>query len=322
MTDMFILSYSNGTLKKPLPADLPDLLKDPSHTLWIDLNRTQSDARSLLTDIFDFHPLAIEDCLDELHHPKVEAYPGLIFLLLQLVTESRQGACFEVVTLSFFWGKNYIVTIHEGGSTALERIREEMEKDPSLMGRGPDFIMERVLHRLFESTHHCVQKMAQRIENLAEAIFHGGKGENLKALLQIRKDILDLRHILESEEDIFLRLSQRDFPQVCDSCLPYLRDVYDDVYRLNLQADRLREIVIGLFSAHQSQLTERASEVMKILTIFASITLPMGIVTGFFGMNFTVLPGLVHPWGWVFVLSGLSLIAAGMLWFFRKKKWL
>lgn len=318
---IFTLSYSNGALKKPSFADLPALLKDSSHTLWIDLNRTESDARSLLTDIFHFHPMAVEDCLGELHHPKVEAYPDFIFLLLQLVTEGRHGDCFEVVTLSFFWGKNYIVTIHEGESGAFDSFREEMEKDPSLMSHGPDFIMERMLHRLFEPTRHCVQKMAQRIEKLGEAIFRQEEKVNLSALFQIRKDIVDLRHILESEEDIFLQLSRRDFPQVCNECLPYLRDVYDYIYRLSLQADRFREIVIGLLSAHQSQQAERANEVMKLLTLFAAVTLPMGIVTGFFGMNFTALPGLAHPWGWAFVLLGMGLIATGMFLFFRKKKW-
>ncbi|MBI4161061.1 MAG: hypothetical protein HY509_01280 [Acidobacteria bacterium] len=148
-----------------------------------------------------------------------------------------------------------------------------------------------------------------------------GYKDDYSALFQIRKDVVALRHVLEAEEEVFARLSRGEFPQVCDPCLPYLRDLHDHVYHLNLAADRFQMWVASLMSAHQARLSEKTNEVMKLLTVIATTLLPLGVVTGFFGMNFIALPGLKNPRGWLFALGGMIVAASGMLGFFRKKGW-
>lgn len=317
-----ILCYSQGSLKELDISSLPNFLKNSDNTIWVNLNTSNRNSHALLTDVFQFHPLAVEDCLTGLQYPKVEAYPDYLFLIMQMAVESAKGSCFDVAEVAFFWGKNYLVTVHNSDSKELQQALKGIAGNVAHFDRGVDFLMERVLHCLIEPFRHCVQRIGHRIDELEAHIFEDKQTGNFPHLLKIRKEIVDLRHIVGAEEEIFLRLSRGDFPRICNDCLPYLRDIYDHIYRLALLTDRYRESLTGLLSAHESRLTERTNQVMKLLTILSTVMLPMAIVTGFFGMNFDFLPGLHHPAGWLLVTVGMLFLSGGMLWYFRKKHWL
>lgn len=310
------------SLRAVSAGDLPALLKVKENTLWIDAEKSAPCLPNLLEKRFGFHPLAIEDCLGTLQRPKVEAYPDYLFLSFPLVVENQEGGCFTTVDISFFWGPNYIVSVRGGEIGKILETQRAIETKPEIMARGPDFLMEQILHRLFEESSTCLQKIQHRIEGLEERIFQGGGREDFSSLFQIRNDIVDLRHVIESELEIFGRLGRGEFPQLCEACLPYLRDIHDHIWRMNLATDRFREWVAGLLGAHQARLAEKTNEVMKLLTIIATTLLPLGVITGFFGMNFATLPGLQHPSGWFFAFLGMLSLAGGMLWFFKRKGWL
>lgn len=311
-----------GTLKKIEMENLPQFLQDKQNTVWLDAKKTDPNLKEILERQFRFHPLAIEDCFETIQHSKIERYDDFLFLTLPLVVQGNDRCCFQSVDFAFFWGPNYVVSVRSGDIQRLSEFQKNFEQQSQAVASGPDFLMERLLHLLFEDTLSCLQCIQQKIEGLEERIFAGGKKEDFAELLKIRKDVADLKHVLEAEESTFEKLSRGEFTQVCETCLPYLRDIKDHISHLNLYANRFQIWVSGLLTAHQVHLAEKTNEVMKVLTIIATLLLPLGLVTGFFGMNFMTLPGLRHPFGWLFAVGGMASIVGGMIWFFKKKNWL
>ncbi|MCI0409187.1 MAG: magnesium transporter CorA family protein [Acidobacteria bacterium] len=323
MSITLICHSAEGGVRGAGTGELASLLELKGNTIWLDADRSEKNLRELLRRHFKFHPVAIEDCLGDIQRPKIEAYGDHLLLALPLIAETHQeGRCFRIIDVAFFWGPNFVVSARSGEIGKLAELQGRIELEPEIIARGADFLMERLLHGLVEESAPCVQDLQRRLEGMEERTFSGGSREDFSALFQIRKDVVDLRHVFQAEEEVFGRLARNEFPQVCKDCLPYLRDLHDHYYRLNVAAERFQLWVAALFSAHQARLSEKTNEVMKLLTAIATTLLPLGVVTGFFGMNFLSLPGLRHPLGWLFALAGMALMAGGMLWAFRRKGWL
>jgi len=143
----------------------------------------------------------------------------------------------------------------------------------------------------------------------------------MQRLFTLRKDTAKLRSITAQEFDVMNRLTTGEFDQITPHGVMLARDLFDHLYRVSEKAAGFRETIMGLLDAYLSQINNRMNEVMKVLTVIATIMLPLGIVVGFYGMNFKYMPGLDHPHGWIFTLGGMGLLITGMLSYFRHRKW-
>ncbi|MBI4042131.1 MAG: magnesium transporter CorA family protein [Deltaproteobacteria bacterium] len=314
--------FEEGTIREVSRDEIAPLLQNEKNTVWVDAEVSDPQLKDLLTGVFHFHPLSIEDALSEFHHPKTEVFENYLFFTLPLIAPSVNGQrCFRIIHLAFFWGRNFVVSVKSSAIDFFPKLQETVGSASETMAMGPDFLMERILHGVFEETAPCIEDIHQQIDRLEERVFKGGSDEDFSTLFQLRKDVLDLRHVLNAEEGVIRHLSSGELSQICPECLPYLHDVHDHIYRLSSEAESCQLWITALFSAHQTQLSEKTNAIMKHLTLVATTVLPLTVVTSFFGMNFLTLPGLRHPAGWLFVSGGMLLAVIVLFLFFKKRRW-
>jgi len=295
--------------------------------LWIDLwNADEETSNIVLKDIFNFHPLAIEDCLkyvkdDVVHYPKIENYGDYIFIVFNGMTANIPD--YKIFSLSCFIGNNYIITVHnEKEKNSILGNFVTINKEV-LMKKGPDYALHIILDELVDRYYPIIDHLEDKIENLEEDIFEKDTSNKLlHSILNFKKSILNVRKITSYQKEILFRLSRGDYEIIDSEESIYYRNVYDHLVRISDTTETLRELLTGILDSYLSIVNNKLNGVMKILTIFASILLPLNFITGIYGMNFDFIPLLHNEIGFLVILIMMILLVVIMLLWFRRKKWI
>jgi magnesium transporter len=281
----------------------PAWLKPGSGVMvWVDLDRpTEADGRVLL-DTFHFHELAVEDALSQSHHPKIETYGDHLYLILHGIDFSAKEHCFKTKDVDFFLGQQFLVTVHPGVSRSIGKIAEICQRNPHLLGEGPGMLMYRIVDAMVDNYRPEVEKLEERLDKLEKEAFEKPDRSLARRILEFKRDIASLRQIVLPQRDAVGRVARREFPQVDDQL-----------------ADRITSIL----DAHLSAVSNQLNAVMKVLTIIATLFMPLTVLTGMYGMNVPLphLPGGEDAQFW-WVVGIMIALAAGMLLFFRKRGWI
>jgi magnesium transporter len=291
--------------------------------LWVDLSAPTPDEVKVLSEVFHFHELAIEDALSEIHHPKLEAYGGYLYLILHGIDFREAEHCFRTQDVDFFLGDQYLVTVHPGISRTLTHIRGVCVRNHLALGEGPAALMHRIIDAMVDHYRPEVDRLNDRLDKLEEEIFERPDARLAKKILDFKADVSSLRRVVLPQRDAVARLARREFPQISESLSYRFRDVQDNLVRLVDEAVFFQDRVASLLDAHLSQVSNQLNGVMKVLTIISTIFMPLGVIVGLWGMNVT-LPDLPGGDGadfwWIFGL--MALLATGMLGYFRTRRWL
>ncbi|MGE3844836.1 MAG: magnesium/cobalt transporter CorA, partial [Vicinamibacterales bacterium] len=301
----------------------PDWL-DPENgaTLWVDLaSPTDAEAR-LLSESFHFHELAVEDALSEIHNPKVEDYPGFLYLALHGIDFEASKHAFATHEVDFFLGPNFLVTVHDSTSRSIERWRTACPKNAHLLAEGAGALMHRIVDVMVDNYEPEIEKIETRLEELETEVFQRPRGHVIREILAVKRDISTLRRVTTPQRDVIGRLARREFPLISDTVSYRFRDVYDHLVRYSDEALTMLDRVSGLLDAHLSTVSNRLNEVMKVLTIISVIFMPLSVLTGLYGMNVPLphLPGGEQAQFW-WVIFFIGATAVTMLAFFRRKGW-
>jgi magnesium transporter len=300
---------------------LPEAIKDPSVSLWVDMDKLDDDEIELLAEGFSFHPLAIEDCIHARSRPKIEEYEGYLFIVIRSVDGRINPEGLDTTQLSVFLGTNYAVTVHSGSARGALLTKERLEANPQLLSKGPDVLAHSILDVTIDNYLPVLDEMDDHLDRLEDRIFTNFTPDALEDIFAIKKDVLHFRRLVGPQRDMFNVLSHREYPQIKPETRAYFRDIYDHLVRLVDMLEVYRDILTGAFDSYISQVQNRTNEVIKRLTIVATVLLPLSFLAGIFGMNFKFLPGLEHPAG-PWVLIGIMVtLGVGMIFYFRKKKW-
>jgi magnesium transporter len=299
------------------------LRPEAPETFWVDLESAGEPEHQLLAATFQFHELAIEDALAESHHPKIEAYGDVLYLILHGIAAGARDRGFVTHDLDFFVGRNYLVTVHKAESRSIEAERHVCLRNPHVFADGPAGLLHRIVDRMVDHYGPEVDGLEDRVEALEEIIFAGARESPLRDLLRLKADIASLRRVALPQRDAIGRLARREFPHISDALAYRFRDVHDHFVRLTEEAIFLQDRVTGLLDAHLSIQSNRLNQVMKVLTVIATIFMPLTVLTGMYGMNVALpdFPGGdgVQFW-WIF---GIMLtVSVVMLWLFRRMRWL
>ncbi|MEO7193134.1 MAG: magnesium/cobalt transporter CorA [Vicinamibacterales bacterium] len=299
------------------------LTPESTVVFWVDMEGADEAARSLLSTTFHFHELAIEDALAELHYPKIEAYDGLLYLILHGIAPGAGDVGFDTQDVDFFVGRNFLVTVHNDRSRSIETERDACLRHTTLLDEGPVSLAYRIIDRLVDHYNPEVDRLEERLEQLEQTVFDHPEVNPLKQMLSLKSDVASLRRVALPQRDAVGRLARREFPQISDALAYKFRDVYDHLVRLTDEAIFLQDRVTGLLDAHLSNQSNRLNQVMKVLTVIATIFMPLTVLSGIFGMNVTLpqLPGGPGAQFW-WVMAMMAAISAVMLWGFRRMKWL
>ena len=328
--EIFVYRQASRKLEEGFSAkDLPELLEDEDNLVWVDLlGETPGqveEAKSILLDIFKFHYLTVEDCLETRNQPKVEAFPNFIYFIVHGIKPGETGpGNFVTKELDGFLGSNYIVTYHDQRFRSVKTVKQQIRNSAFACTRGPAYLIHQILDNIVDLYMPIVDEFDAEINRLEERVFGLKKADNgvLQEIMDLRRSVSRLRRISARQLEVLYRISHGEFPQIPEHILPYYRDVHDHLQRISDLSESYRDLVSGLFDIHFSVVANRNNDVMKTLTVLSSIILPLSLIAGIYGMNFENMPELKTPYGYFATLGVMALVAIVLLVYFWRRGWI
>ena len=291
-------------------------------TLWMDVVKPDEDDFRVLSDVFKFHPLSVEDARSALQFPKIEAYPGYLYLVLHGIDLKRDQTQFATRDVDFFLGRNFLVTVHGGDSRSIARLREVCDRHERVLLEGPVALLHRIVDSMVDNYRPAIEELEDRVGKLEELAF-AGEQHMVRKVLKLKRDLSHLRRILIPQRDAIGRLARREFGEVSDEMAFRFRDVYDHISRYAEESILFQDRVTGILEVNLSTVSNRLNQVMKVLTVMSTIFLPLTVLTGMWGMNIELprFPGGDAAQFW-WVATTMAAISIAMLAVFRRKGWL
>jgi len=291
--------------------------------VWVDLSEPTAEESRILSDPFHFHDLAIEDALTEIHHPKVESYGAYLYIILHGINFSASEHCFSTQDVDFFLGEQFLVTVHPGVSRTLAEMLNICARNDRALGEGPGALLHRIVDSMVDHYRPEVEDLSDRLDALEEEVFDRPNARLARTILDYKSDISSLRRVVLPQRDVVGRLARREFPIITEQLGYRFRDVYDHLVRIVDESVFFQDRITSLLDAHLSQVSNQLNSVMKVLTIIATLFMPLTVLTGMYGMN-VVLPhlpgGKEAQFWWIFGM--MIALSAAMLGYFRAKRWI
>lgn len=291
--------------------------------VWVDIQLPDDGAKAILADVFKVHELSLEDALSEIHHPKIELYDTYLYLILHGIQAGASGRGFVTHDIDFFLGERFLVTLHNAPSRSVTQEQATCLRNPQALGEGPAGLMHRILDAMVDHYRPEVDSLEERLEQLEDLVFEQPRVHPVRDILALKQDVAALRRIALPQRDALGRLARREFALIPDVMAYRFRDVYDHLVQLTDESIFLQDRVTGLLDAYLSSQSNRMNQVMKVLTVIATIFMPLTVLTGLYGMNVTIpqLPGGPDAQFW-WVMGMVGAISAAMLALFHRKDWL
>ncbi|MCY7347973.1 MAG: magnesium/cobalt transporter CorA [Pyrinomonadaceae bacterium] len=309
--------------------DLPKLLADETNLVWVDfLGDTAPEieaAKNIMLNVFKFHPLTIEDCLETRNQPKVEAFPDYLYFIVHgIKPEETNSTNFVTKELDGFLGKNFVVTFHAQRFQSIKIVKQQIRTSTFACGRGAAYLLHQILDHLVDLYMPIVDDFDNVINELENRVFLMKNSDNhiLEEIMDLRRSVARLKRISSRQLDTLYRISHGEFPQIPENILPFYRDVYDHLQRISDLSENYRDLVAGLFDIHFAVGANKTNDIIKFLTIFSAIWLPLSFIAGVYGMNFENIPELKTDYGYFFTLALMALVALTLLGFFWRKGWI
>ncbi len=316
--------FSDGKLVgRDLEVEALRLVRaDKGLTVWVDLDTpTPEEIKAVLTDVFQFHPLAIEDCVTPSALPKLEDYDDYLFLVMHAVDFTRTEK-FNTTELDFFLGKDYLVTFHHTPLKSVASVIERCVKATGVVARGPDRIAHLVLDAMVDNFKPITDELRGELELIEETVL-GSETNNLTPkLLEIRSELNHLRQIVRPQRDIAARLAHGESKIIRSIMYPYFRDLRDNLVRIDETAASYADQLLISFDLYLSRSGFEANEGIKVLTALTALTLPAMLIGTWYGMNFTHMPELQSPHAYPIVIV-VTITLTSIMWVWcKRRRWI
>lgn len=319
---------AEGVVKTDLPfPKIAKLLAAPQGILWLDVQGEAAEVTEpLLRETFHFHQLAIDDALRETHVPKLDDWEEYLYIVLQALSFESGINEIETQELDIFLGKNYMVTYHDFPLPPLERAWDACLKDPRYHRLGADHLLYKIADELMNEFMHTVDEIDQEIDHLEDQIFLEADRQTLQRVFSLKRTSLQLRRTLSPMREVFNKLARDDYKMVDQRDQVYFRDIYDHLVRLHDISESLRDLVSGALDTYLSVVNNRMNEVMKTLTIFTALFMPLSFIAGIFGMNFFLPDVPISSWMekpvFIGVLASFVALPSLLFWVIRRRGWI
>ncbi len=292
-------------------------------SVWVDLDQPTPDEARVLSEVFRFHQLAIEDALSELHHPKIESYGDYLYLILHGIDFRASEHRFTTKDVDFFLGPQFLVTVHPGVSRSIGKVGDVCSRDSRVLGEGPGILLYRIVDTMVDNYRPEVDKLSKKLDKLENEVFERPNTQLARRILNFKKDISSLRQTVLPQRDVVGRLARREFPLISEQLAYGFRDIHDHLVRLSDEAMFFQDRITSILDAHLSSVSNQLNQVMKVLTIIATLFMPLTVFTGMYGMNVPLphLPGGPDAQFW-WILGIMFAMSGAMLAYFRKKGWI
>ncbi len=331
---MLRFTYRDGSGQIHLeysPELLAAAIADPTGTLWIDIRQDVTEATPLVErffrEVFDFHPLAIDDALQETHLPKVDDWDAYLYIVFHGCSIDPDDDGLRLHELDVFLGPNYLVTYHTEPLSFLDQDRQAIERDPrDRLRHGADHLLFRLLERAVDQALVAIEQLDDRVDEIQNEVLENPRSHSLQKIFRIKRSAIRLHKIFGPQREVLNRLARDPYRPVREDHRVYFRDLYDHVVRIHDISESLRDLIAGTLETYLSVMSNRTNDIMKTLTMVTVMFMPMSFVVGFFGMNFfgetlafqSPLPKFLLFAGSLLVMA----ISPTLMWVYaRRRKW-
>ncbi len=322
-----IIDYGESHLKELETGAIEECLifKDKPNVTWVDIvGLHETEILQRLGDCYGFHPLVLEDILNTDQRPKMEDYGDYVYIVLKMLTYDDKGGLIESEQISLVLGRNFILSFQEGKKgDVFDLIRERLRGAKGRIRKmGADYLAYSLIDSVVDHYFIILEHLGERVEFLEEELMTEPTTKTLQEIYHLKREMIFLRKAVWPLREVIGALERGESPLIQQNTQIYLRDVYDHTIQVIDTIETLRDTVSGMLDIYLSSVSNRLNSVMKVLTIIATIFMPLTFLAGIYGMNFKHMPEL--DWRWGYPLVWMIMIAIGilMLIYFRKKKWL
>jgi magnesium transporter len=284
---------------------------------WIRLlSPSQEETTRVLKDMFDCHSLLVEDCLKMNQRPKMDWYKNNVFISFYTVDEN-----FRAREIALVVGENYVISIYEENLPVLNQLYEELQQIEGKMNH-PGHILYYIMDRCVDEYAQIVDHIEDKVEEWEEAIHQDPYAKIAHDIFRLKRLTHELRRIFVDERTVLGSIGHQKFPYTSQEADVYFVDIYDHISRVIDSIDTFRDSLVGLLDMQISMKADRMNEIMKTLTIFSTVFLPLSFIVGLYGMNLKNIPEYSWNYGYLYVWILMIIVTAGMLVYFKRKKWM
>lgn len=321
--------HRSGTILTDLAQDqLANAIRDSQARIWIDLFApTDEESNLILRQLYHFHPLAVEDAVNDMHLPKVDDYGNYLYLVFHTINLGDERMDIHTDEVDVFLGANYLITLHDAPRSSIDRLWNSDNHQHNGLSRGPAFLLYELIDRQVDTYTPVIDHFEAQLELLGDQIFHTNpkRGEEerlLNDILTAKSSSLRLSRILTPQRELLYKLAHNNYNAVPAEVRIYFQDAYDHLARLSDLSNSMRDLSSSTIETHLALVNNRINETMKVLTMISTIFIPLSFIAGVYGMNFTFMPEIDQPWAYPLVWLSFLLVGGGMVYFFRRRGWL
>lgn len=322
MIQSVVYRDSKFVADSPPPESLASLRLDPAVMLWVDLVApSEEEIRLVMQELFAVHPLTIEDCLQDSPLPKYEEYENYVYLVAHAVDYTRTEK-FTTTELDLILGKNFLLTFHRQPLKAVQTARDRLLRSPGTVVRGPDRFAHTLLDLIVENFKPALAELRTEIEEIEDAVLARSKEPLAQRIVAVREDITTLRQIIRPQRELTVALAAGRTTFFRPKLLPYLRDLSDDLMRIEEQVKSWSEQLIFIFKLFLNRSAHETNEGVRVITGLTAVTIPLMIIGSWFSMNFRHSPLLAsRPAYWV-ACTTVAVSTIVLFFYLRRRKWL
>lgn len=327
-----IIDYTETEYQEKKAVDIEDCFpfKDSPSVTWINVDGIHDAV--IVEKIgahFGMHPLVLEDIVNTGHRPKMEEVENYILIVLKMLYQGQEDGDLKAEQVSVLFGANWVITFQETGEDVFDYVRQRIVKTvPRVRLMTTDYLGYALIDAVVDNYFIVLENIGERIEYLEDEISENTAPGSLETIRELKKQLILIRKAVWPLREVIGALERSDSGLINGSTRPYIRDLYEHVIQVIDTVETYREMVSGLLDLYHTGVSNRMNEVMKVLTVFATIFIPLGFLAGVYGMNFDTsisrfnLPELGLRYGYLFFWGLVIIVAGGLLWFFKRKKWL
>jgi magnesium transporter len=300
------------------------LLKDNKRITWINIDGLQKI--SIIEKIgnhFNLHPLVLEDIANTGQRPKMEDYTDYLFVVLKMLQYSEEDTEIKGEQVSLILGSNWVLSFQETEGDVFDLIRERIRTDKgSIRKMGADYLLYVLMDAIVDNYFAVLEKVGEKIEEIEDETVSNPSPETLQTIHDLKRQMITLRKSVWPLREVISRLERWESKLINESTDIFLRDLYDHTIQVIDAVETFRDMLSGMLDIYMSSVSNRMNEVMKVLTIIATIFLPLTLVAGIYGMNFRLMPELQWEMGYPFALLIMLAVGITMLIYFKRRNWL
>lgn len=320
-----LVDYDETSFRETEPKTIEECLpfKDKPTVTWISVEGLhQVEVIEAIGKHFGLHPLLQEDILNTSKRPKMDDYGYYIFVVLKMLQYDDQNDEVDSQQVSLVLGPNFVLSFEESESDVFAAIRDRIRAAKGRIRKlGADYLAYSLMDAVVDNYFVVMEKLGEKIESLEEELVANPTRETLRTIHRLRGNMLSVRRALWPFREVVGALERGDSALLHQSTVAYLRDLYDHTIQVMDTVETLRDMLSGMLDIYLSSVSNRLNEVMKVLTIMATIFIPLTFLAGVYGMNFKYMPELGWRWGYPAVWAVMGIAALSMLAYFRRRKW-